>query len=394
MTLTLEIIFILGVLILFFCYAGYGLLLFVINKIGLLFRRNKLTPEMPLTPVTLIVAAYNEKNILEEKIANTLSLDYPPALFNIIFITDGSSDGSETVVRQYPRIRNLHQSMRAGKVAAIKRAVAAAETEVIIFSDANCLLNKESIHKLVRHFSDPNVGGVAGEKKIRVNEQSSAVGQAEGLYWKYESFLKKQDAGFHTIVGAAGELFAIRTKLFQAPDDNILLDDFIISMNICLQGYRIAYEPAAFAIEYPSFSLAEEQKRKVRISAGAYQSIGELRSALNFFRHPLLTFQYVSRRVLRWVFCPLLLILVFLLNILIADSDDAPEFYRYTMILQLIFYGLAIPGWAFVRNGRKIGLLGIPFYFVFMNACLIKGFTRYLTGQQSVLWEKSVRWNQ
>jgi cellulose synthase/poly-beta-1,6-N-acetylglucosamine synthase-like glycosyltransferase len=265
------------------------------------------------------------------------------------------------------------------------------DTPVVIFSDANTMLNKESVEYIAAHYHDPKVGGVAGEKKILLNHHISAVGEAEGLYWRYESFMKKLDAGLNTVVGAAGELFSVRTELFKEFDDSLILDDFVISMQVCLQGYKIAYEPEAFATELPSASLYEEEKRKVRISAGAYQSIGYLKNCLNVFKYPLLSFQFFSRRLLRWIFCPTMLVILFFTNIYIVNKQPQPDFYLWFMYAQLSFYFFAFAGWLFVRAGRRLGLFAIPFYFVFMNYCLVRGFIKFMKGRQTVLWEKSLR---
>jgi len=265
------------------------------------------------------------------------------------------------------------------------------QTPVVIFSDANAMLNKECIRRMVMHYQDKRVGGVAGEKKIIRNKRSSIIGEAEGLYWQYESFLKKQDAGFYSVAGAAGELFSIRTALFKSVDDDLILDDFITSMHICLQGYKIAYEPAAYATELPSKSLAEEEKRKIRIAAGAYQSIGYLINCLNVFKYPLLGFQYISRRLLRWVFCPPLLFILLFSNIFIVSNETGHVFYTLFLYSQLCFYAFAVSGWLLVNAGKKAGLFTIPFYFVFMNYCLAKGYIRFIKGRQTVLWEKSLR---
>jgi cellulose synthase/poly-beta-1,6-N-acetylglucosamine synthase-like glycosyltransferase len=267
----------------------------------------------------------------------------------------------------------------------------AVKTPIVIFSDANTILNKECIERIAKHYHDAKVGGVAGEKKIVRDHHVSAVGEAEGLYWEYESFMKKLDAGFNTVAGAAGELFSIRTELFKQLDDELILDDFVISMQVCLQGYKIEYEPGAFATELPSVSLAEEEKRKVRISAGAYQSIGYLKKCLNVFKYPLLSFQYISRRLLRWVFCPPMLIILLLTNILIVRSQAENDIYNWSLYGQVLFYFLAFLGWLLIRSGKRAGLLTIPFYFVFMNYCLVKGFIKFLKGRQTVLWEKSLR---
>jgi cellulose synthase/poly-beta-1,6-N-acetylglucosamine synthase-like glycosyltransferase len=386
------ILFWISLSVLFFCYIGYGLFLFLFNQFragSASFKTHEAATDW--LPVTILVTAYNEAAVLEKKIQNTLAIDYPADKLTVIFITDGSTDSSAAIIQQYPSLLWLHQDERKGKLAAIKRAMKQIETPIVVFSDANTDLNKECIKKIVLHYGDPKTGGVAGEKMIVSNKDISAVGEAEGLYWKYESFMKKQDAAFNTVVGAAGELFSIRTELFKPPDDHIILDDFVISMSICLQGYKIEYEPGAYATEFPSASLAEEAKRKERISAGAYQSIGYLKSALNFLKHPLLGFQYISRRLLRWVLCPVMLIVLLVTNFIIVLSPEPSMVYKLFLYGQLSFYAGAFIGWLLLLSGKRMGILTIPFYFVFMNYCLVKGFIRFLKGRQTVLWEKSVR---
>jgi poly-beta-1,6-N-acetyl-D-glucosamine synthase len=386
------ILFWISLSVLFFCYIGYGLLLFLFNGLKRIFTyRKKEKQPVEWIPVTIIIPAYNEGRVLKQKAENTFAIDYPEGRLKIIFVTDGSTDGSEAIIKQYPSVVLLHQVERQGKLAAIKRAMQLVQTPVVVFSDVNALLNKECIKKIAGHYNDPAIGGVAGEKKIINDQHLSAVGVAEGIYWNYESFMKKQDAAFNTVVGAAGELFSIRTDLFPRLNDNIILDDFVISMKVCLQGYKIKYEPEAFAAEFPSASLAEEEKRKVRISAGAYQSIGYLKSALNIFKYPLLGFQYISRRLFRWVFCPLMLVVLSLTNILMAVTSHPYIIYKVFLITQLSFYAASVVGWLIIRSGKRAGILTIPFYFVFMNYCLVKGFIKFLRGTQSVLWEKSMR---
>jgi cellulose synthase/poly-beta-1,6-N-acetylglucosamine synthase-like glycosyltransferase len=252
------------------------------------------------------------------------------------------------------------------------------------------MLNPGCIKAMVRHYADERIGGVAGEKKILNEPHTSLVGQAEGLYWKYESFMKQQESDFNTVVGAAGELFSIRTELFHSFDDQLILDDFIISIHVCLDGYKIEYEPCAYAIESPSASLADEKKRKVRIAAGTYQSISYLTQCFNIFKYPGLSLQYFSRRLLRWAFCPVLIVVILIGNIwLVANSQGIV--FDYLLFVQGIFYFLALAGWLFIAAGWRMGILNIPFYFVFMNICLTQGFFKYLQGHQTVLWEKSMR---
>src|SRR5215469_6721179 len=241
---------------LFYCYIGYGLLLFIFNRIKAIFLSVKEEQQFELLPVTMIVAAYNEENIIPQKIQNCFDIDYPSHLLNIIFITDGSTDNSAELIRQHDNITLLHQPRREGKLAALKRAMRFVDTPVVVFTDANSMLNRNCIRAMIRHYANKKTGGVAGEKKI-LQSCFSETGEAEGLYWKYESFMKKQDSDFNTVVGAAGELFSIRTELFYPPDDHFILDDFLFSLRVCLQGYKIKYEPGAYAIETPSLSLAD-----------------------------------------------------------------------------------------------------------------------------------------
>ena len=391
MIFLLIILFWTSLAVLFYCYVGYGITAMLLVGLKTLFTpRKKQYISVSQLPVTMIITVYNEEKILEEKIANLFSLDYPAGQLKFIFVTDGSDDQSMNIVSNYPSILLLHHAERKGKYSAIKHAMQFVDSPVVVFSDANTMLNRDAIKRMVSHYQDDQVGGVAGEKKIIVNRESSAVGQGEGMYWQYESFMKKLDARLYTVIGAAGELFSIRTHLFKDFPDDLIIEDFIISMQVCLQGYKISYEPKAFAAELPSASIAEEEKRKVRISAGAYQSIGYLKGCLNFWQHPMLSFQYLSRRLLRWLFCPILLIIFFIANFFIVIMNPT-AFFSGMLSLQTIFYAMAFIGLILVNQNKKAGLFTVPFYFVFMNYCLVKGFFRFLKGRQSVLLEKSLR---
>jgi biofilm PGA synthesis N-glycosyltransferase PgaC len=387
-----EILFFFCLFIILYSYLGYGLLLWIIVRIKKLFitQRAETTSPEDLPLVTLVVAAYNEADFIIDKINNSLSLDYPRDKLRLLFITDGSTDDTYRLASEFNDVQVLHSPERRGKVAAIHRAMDHVKTPIVIFSDANTLLNREAIRMIVRHYRSSKVGGVAGEKKIMTSGKDKSAGSGEGLYWKYESFLKKLDAELYTVVGAAGELFSVRTELYEHPDTSVLLDDFIISLRVCKKGYRIAYEPGAYAMEAPSSSMAEEQKRKIRISAGAFQSMVMLRSLLNIFKYPLLSFQYISHRVLRWTLCPLFLPIVLLLNIYLVYIKGGPV-YIFLLAAQLIFYMAAIVGWILSINNIKAKILYAPYYFVFLNVSLYLGFARYLRGNQTVLWDKAAR---
>ncbi len=385
-----EYIFWLSLVVLFYCYIGYGLLIFLFNNVRVLFRAKLHGQETELPAVTIIISAYNEARIIDKKIANTMAIDYPSDKLFFIIATDGSDDETAEKVQLYPGIKLLHQGARLGKTAAINRAMCLVETPVVVFTDANTMLNPECIRKIVAHYKNKKTGAVAGEKKILKSNSHSVVGAAEGIYWQYESFMKQMDAELFTVVGAAGELFSIRTELYKEMNDKIILDDFVLSMQICLQGYKIEYEPDAFATESPSASLAEERKRKIRISAGAYQSLGYLKGCLNFFKHPVLAFQFFSRRFLRWTACPILLISMFATNLLLVVFQ-INSIYLPILLAQIVFYVFAIGGWVFAQMGKRAGLFTVPFYFVFMHYCLVKGFIKFFQGGQSSLWEKASR---
>lgn len=344
--------------------------------------------------VTLLIASYNEGSVIRGKIENCLNLDYPHEKLSILFITDGSNDNSNEIIREYPEIKLLHEPERKGKVAAINRAMQFVKTPYVIFCDANTDLNPACVKEIVKHYQSQDVGGVAGEKIVKEQgNNDSTAGAGEGLYWKYESFLKKLDSEFYSVVGAAGELFSIRTDLFFNVPENVLLDDFIISLKIAERGYRIKYEPNAFAIEAPSFNIKEEQKRKVRIGAGGFQSIVMLKSLLNIFKYPKLSFQYISHRVLRWAVCPFLLPVIIILNIIIYIQTKEAG-YGMLLVSQIIFYLAAAIGYLQALDNKKSRLFYVPFYFVFMNVCMYLGLIRFLKKKQSVLWDKAARKEQ
>lgn len=387
---TTEFFLLISIFIIFYSYAGYGLIVLVLNR---LLNRKKVTLEANenanLPSLTLLVAAYNEQDCIEEKILNSLSLDYPKNLLKILFITDGSTDNTNQIIQKFPNIILLFEKGRSGKIAATKRAMEYVDSEIVVFSDANTTINNGALLKIVRHYQDSKVGGVACEKKVRVQDIDNASGAGEGFYWRYESFLKKQDSDFYSVVGAAGELFSIRTKLFEHIPSDSIIEDFYMTMKIAEKGYRIKYEPEAYAIEDPSFSVSEEYKRKTRIAAGGIQSIIRLSSLLIPFKQPALTFLYVSHRVLRWSVTPLLLVVVFALSIFLAVNGSLLG--QLITVLQVIFYSLALVGYGLRNKKVKAKMFYIPFYFTFMNYAVYVGAIRYFAGRQSVVWEKSKR---
>jgi biofilm PGA synthesis N-glycosyltransferase PgaC len=377
--------------IIFYTFFGYGILLFILVKIKRLWGTSKriMYNYDDLPSCTLIVAAYNEEDFIREKISNTLALNYPDGKLKLIFVTDGSSDATPDIVAEYSDIKLLHSPARLGKISAVHRSILEVETELIVFTDANTFLNPDALVLMCRHYADPKVGAVAGEKRVMIDASADATA-GEGFYWKYESKLKTWDSELYSVVGAAGELFSIRRDQYQPVPSNSVLDDFMISMRIAERGFIIVYEPSAFAQETSSANVGEELKRKVRIAAGGMQSILWLKSLLNPFKYPVLSFQYISHRVLRWTITPLLMILAFILNVMLVTKDEGSTFL-VLLLAQMVFYSAAYLGKVLEDRKVKVKLLFIPYYFCMMNYAVLAGLIRYFKGKQSVIWEKAVR---
>ena len=392
--LTLKILFWATLLIVFYTYIGYGILLYIIIRLKRLLKGAPLQPAMPadedLPTMTLMICAYNEEDVVKEKMENTLALDYPKNKFRIMWVTDGSNDNTNELLKAYPEVDVVFSPERRGKTAALKHGLRELKTRYVAFTDANTMINSGALREIARLFSDPTVGCVSGEKRVAARKAGEMAAEGEGLYWKYESTLKRWDSELYSAMGAAGELYAIDPKLCREVPDEALLDDFMLSMYVVQAGKRIAYTPDAFAREYGSANIYEESKRKRRIAAGGLQSIWWLRSMLNPLRQPLVTFQYVSHRVLRWSITPIAMVLLLLVNIALVFMG-AETFYTVMLILQAIFYLMALSGWLLNRFGYKNKLLYTAYYFVFMNFNVFRGMSYLRTHGKSGAWEKAKR---
>ena len=387
---TLTIIFWILAALIFYTYLGYGLVLFILIKIKLLFKK-KVTPILSddeLPELTLLVAAYNEQDYVARKVENSRQLIYPKDKLKMMWVTDGSNDSTPDLLRTYGDVEVLHKPERSGKIMAMNRAMKYVKTPIVVFSDANTMLGNDSLMKIAQMFADPKVACVSGEKRIFNASEEAASAAGEGLYWKYESALKRWDAELYSAVGAAGELFAIRTPLFTEVEPDTLLDDFIISLRLAMQGYKIDYDPDAYAIETASANVQEELKRKIRIAAGGIQSVVRLYPLLNIFKYGILSFQYISHRVLRWTITPVALLALLIINIPLALEST---FFAIVLGLQILFYAFALIGWAFENRKMKVKIFFIPYYFFIMNYAVFRGFERYMKNSQSVNWERAKR---
>lgn len=392
--LTLKILFWATLLIVFYTYIGYGILLYIIIRLKRLLKGTPLQAAMPtddeLPTMTLMICAYNEEDVVAEKMENTLALDYPKDKFRIMWVTDGSNDRTNELLRAYPEVDIVFSPERKGKTAALKHGLRELKTRYVTFTDANTMINTGALREIARLFSDPTVGCVSGEKRVAARKAGEMAAEGEGLYWRYESTLKRWDSELYSTMGAAGELYAIDPKLCREVPDEALLDDFMMSMYVVQGGKRIAYAPDAYAREYGSANIFEESKRKRRIAAGGLQSIWWLRSMLNPLKQPLVTFQYVSHRVLRWSVTPVAMVLLLLVNIALV-AMGAGTFYTVMLILQMLFYLMALAGWLMSRFNYKNKLLYTAYYFVFMNFNVFRGMAYLKSHGKSGAWEKAKR---
>jgi len=384
-------------LIVFYTFAGYALLLAILLFFKRLFSDRKKYQDIEtddLPRVCMFVTAYNEADYVDMKVKNMMELDYPTEKMQFLWITDGSDDGTPDILAKYPRMEVHHLPERKGKINAMNRGMQFVSAPFVIFSDSNTTLCRDAVKIIVNTFNDPKVGCIAGEKRVMSQETDNAAGSGENLYWKFESWVKRMDSDLNSAVGAVGELFAIRTNLFEKVENDTILDDFIISLRIAEKGFRIAYTPDAYAMETASINVAEELKRKVRIAAGGLQTIVRLKKLLNPFRHGLLTFQYISHKVLRWTIAPIALFLLPVINLFIL-LEESPvnnlQFYLYFLYFQTFMYILALLGWMLERRKIRFKLLFVPFYFTAINYASIRGWGRFLKGKQSVNWEKAKR---
>jgi cellulose synthase/poly-beta-1,6-N-acetylglucosamine synthase-like glycosyltransferase len=391
---TLKVLFWICLFIVFYTYIGYGMLLYVMVLIKRLFCKTSQAPILPdddqLPDVTLMICAYNEEDIIREKMENIRQIDYPADKFCVMWVTDGSNDGSNDLLKQYPEVTLVYSPERKGKAMAMQHGLKVNKAEYVVFTDANTMLNANAIREIVRQFMKPNVSCVSGEKRVaaRTNDQIAAEG--EGLYWKYESTLKQWDSDLYSAMGAAGELFAVKMSDYREAPTNALLDDFMMSMLIVKDGHRIAYTSEAYAMEYGSANMYEESKRKRRIAAGGLQSIWWLRSLMNPLKYPVVSFLFISHRVLRWSITPFTMLALIPLNIALV-ALNAGVIYTVICILQLIFYAAAALGWLQTKTGRHGGLLYVPYYFLFMNVNVFRGISYLRSHSTSGTWEKAKR---
>lgn len=380
--------------IIFYVYAGYPVLLFLLSKV-----KPSPAPYAFTEPsVTLLIAAYNEAQNIREKLDNTLKIDYPREKLQIIVTADGSDDGTDGIVRQYAYegIELMYTPARSGKMAAINRAMPAVNGKIVVFSDANNIFDPKAILKLVTPFSDPSVGCVTGSKIIL--EGDGILNRSEGLYWKYESFIRKYETATGNCTGVNGEILAVRRDLFEPPPEHIINDDLYMALQIIRKGLRVVYVPEARSCEAASVTAADEAERRARIVAGRYQIMAASLHLLPF-RRPFVVLQIISHKFLRPLI-PFFMIFTLVFNIIaVLPKFSDSSFLLYItfpinwilLILQVFFYCMAFIGNYFQLRGSAGKMLYVPTFLLNSNFAGITGFYRFLGKRQSVIWKRLQR---
>jgi len=377
-SIMLEIVFWTLILLVGYVYFGYPVLLLLLSR-GV--RKAPDYPEVTQPRVTLLISAFNEADCIAEKLENSLGLDYPSELLEIVVISDASDDGTDEIVTGYADrgVRLLRMKDRGGKTLGLNAGVGEAGGEVIVFSDANAMYRPEAINALVAPYADPEIGAVIGESTYI--EPDSNSGRSESLYWRYETAIKRSESAIGSVVGGDGAIYSVRKELYQpmAPD---ALSDFINPLQVVEQGRRCVYESRAVSVEESAGSFDKEFRRKVRIVNRGWRAVMSMKFLMNPFRYRLFAWKLISHKLLRWL-VPAFMVAAFVINLFLLDDGRV---YWLPLIAQLMFYALALVG-ALIRKKRQLPiLLYIPYYFCLVNVASARGVIEAYRGMTYTTW--------
>ena len=342
-------------------------------------RRARVSESGPLPYVSIVIAAYNEELVLPAKIENLRSLDYPPERLEIIFVSDGSSDGTNRILTgtQDERLRTVLLAERGGKANALNHGVAAASHEILVFSDASTLLAPTALKMLARHFSEPEVGAVCGALQFKNSLESQ---QTEGVYWRYESMLRLMEARLGATLTASGAMYAVRRDCYRPIPESGIVDDLIIPMNVRRAGSGVKYDPEAIAYDEAAESVKGEFKRRVRIALGSFQALFYLAPCL---QSPMTAFAFVSHKFLRWIL-PLLQLALLASNLALWSDP----FYRWFLAAQAVFYVWAILGMVFRERLVRVRFALVPYFLTAMNLAYLVGLIKACGSHQRATWDR------
>lgn len=334
--------------------------------------------------VSIVIAAYKEESVILERLRNTSQLNYPLDQLEVLIGCDGDEDATGEIVRGYddPRVRLVQYPQRRGKASVLNDTVPQATGQIVVFSDANTNMNPDALKKLIRHFDDPAVGGVCGQLVLTDPETGKNV---DGVYWRFENFLKSNEARLGALLGVNGAIYAIRKELYSPIPSNTIVDDFLIGMRIHLRKLKLIYEPDAKAFEETAPSISGEYSRRVRIGAGNLQCLQWLSPLLNPKRG-MISLVFLSHKVMRWL-CPVLMLIALITNIILVGELS----YGRMLGMQILFYTMAIVGLQVGAGSGWKKLFRLPAMFVAMNVALLMGAFRLLGTNQSGTWKRTER---
>jgi len=336
-------------------------------------------------PVSLVIAAYNEEDVILARLENVGQLDYPRERLEVIVVADGSDDATADIARGVPGTIVLHAPERRGKLAAMVRAADAAQGEILVFTDANNRFVPGTLRALAAPFADPEVGAVAGRKAID-DGGGRPLDRAEGLYWRYESKLRTWESAVGSTVGAAGEVVAFRRAAFRPPPPGTISEDLVQAVLTAADGWRVVYAPDAVSLERASATIGDEALRRGRLVTGRMQALTSHLPQIAR-KNPRLAWQLVSHKGLRpiipWA----------LLGAAASSAGLARRrrWARWALALQGLFYAAAVAGWIGERRGRRRRALYLPYYFCRMNLATLAGIRNFLAGRRDATWQKVPR---
>lgn len=368
-------LFALSVALLTYIYVGYPILVWLL---ALVFGRKP--AHAAITPhVSLLIPAYNEQAHIESRLRNSLALDYPKRQLDIVVASDGSTDGTNSIVAQYRNqgVELIAMPENIGKSAMLSHVVPKLSGEIVVFTDASSELQPDALRELVAVFADRRVGCASG--LYRLKKAGDLRAEGEGLYWRYETFIKRQESRLHSILGAHGAFYAIRRTLFQPLEETSINDDYLIPMRIVAQGWRAVYVPSAVAWEREMASLEGEFARRRRIAAGNCQQMVEL-AALLHPKYGWVAFTFFSHKVLRTL-APL-----FLIAVLASTLWLSQPWLSMAVAAQALLYGSACLGFFLQKRGVHLRWFSPPMYFCLGNLAMLAGFIKFFFDRKQVAW--------
>ena len=375
----METLLIVLIILIIYAFIGYPAFLAILS---IIFKHTVIKRDRTDFTVTLIIAAYNEENIIREKLLNSLQLDYPSHNIEIIVSSDGSTDKTDEIVKSFKEqgIKLNRVEGRKGKTEAQNQTVRLAKGDIIVFSDANAFYKSDSIKNIVQNFNDERVGGVCG--KLIYSNGNNLDKDAESTYWNFESYIKQKESLLSSVIGANGSIYAIRRSLY-SPLDNTLISDFVEPLKVIEKGYRFVYEKEAISSEETeSVSGPHTYNRKVRINVRTILGIYNTYNLLNVFKYGWVSFQYFSHKILRYIM-PLLLFALFIMNLFLLDYF----IWKIIFFLQMTFYSLAYIGYLRRTNSKQTIIFSLPYYFILVHMAIFTAFYQLGKGERKTTWE-------